>query len=490
MQNLRRLLWPSLTCALLLYAAYFLEDLLRELRSGAATQAHFFLRHAVGIGIWLAGAWLVNELIHVTIWNRAASSALGGRPVPQLLKHLVTLFLFALALTGILGFVFQKSVTGVWATSGVVGLVFGFAARSLIADLFCGIALHLDPPFRIGDWIEWKDGNEEVLARVEQINWRSTRVHARDDTKTIFIPNSMLSTVSVTNVFEPHGRTRQVVRVPLDADVDLARASRVLLAAAMSAEGPLQQPPPDVLLDSVTTDGIIFCVRYWHSPELSVTRVRHQVLYSVMGALQDAGIPTARMRHAVLTESRPQPLPTTRSAFEILQRVPLFQAFSSEEVQAIAQHAVQRELSQGDVVVRQGEPGRSLFFVAEGLLDVWIERAGQEVVMLNRLSAGQYFGEMSLLTGDPRSATVQAATGALLFEVDKATLEPILARRPEVAQLLAETVAGRLTQNRDTLGRSAAPANGGAPQSFAELLLGRIRKFFSSSQEVHSPGGY
>lgn len=487
MPNLRRLFWPFLTCAVLLYVAYFLEDLLRELRSGATNQAYFFLRHAVGVGIWLAGAWLVNELVHVAIWNRMAFSASGGRPVPQLLKHIVAIFIFAIALTGILGFVFQKSVTGIWATSGVVGLVFGFAARSLIADLCSGIAMHLDPPFRIGDWIEWKDGNEEVLARVEQINWRSTRVHARDDTKTIFIPNSTLSTVAITNVFEPHGRTRQVVRVPLDPGVDLARASRVLLAGVMSSEGPLTQPPPDVLLDSVTTEGLFFSVRYWHSPELSVTRVRHQVLYSVMGALQSAGIPTARMRHEVVRWEAPETASLHSAAADaqsILSRVELFQAFEKRELAEIAWQAKRLEVEAGEVVVRQGEPGDSMFFVVEGLLEVYIERPNRERLKVNRLREGEYFGEMSLLTGDARSATVQAASGAVLYEVEKSLLEPILSGRPEVAMKLANTVAGRQLQNRDSLDRDSAASQPAAHQSFAEQLLGKIRNFFFASEAV------
>ncbi len=475
--NLRRLIWPLVALALLLYPAYFLEDLLRELRAGAASQAYFVLRQAIGSGIWLAAAWLVNELVHLLVWDR-----LEGRPVPQLLKHIVTLLIFAMALTGILGFVFGKPVTGIWATSGVVGLVFGFAARSLIADLFCGIALHLDPPFRIGDWIEWKDGNEEVLARVEQINWRSTRVHARDDTKTIFIPNSTLSTVAVTNVFEPHGRTRQVIRIPLDPAVDLARATRVMLAGVLTAEGPLTSPPPDVLVDSVTAEGLNFSIRYWHSPEYSVTRVRHAVLYSVLLALDHAGIRTARHRHDVLSAPLPEEKSEPKDARWILRRVEIFAAFGDEEVAAIAAQARRHDVNTGATIVQQGEPGDSLYFVLEGLLDVLIEQPGKAPLRVNRLAQGQYFGEMSLLTGDPRSATVCAATSAIVYEVAKSVLEPILAMRPEVAHELAHTVAGRQMQNQSTLAQDRQADAKVSQQTFAAQLLGKIRDFFSTPE--------
>ncbi len=484
MSSLRRLFWPLFACVVFLYPAYFLEDLLRELRAGATTQALAFFRHAIGIGIWLAGAWLLNEIMSVIVWDRLVARSLNGRPVPALLRHLVSILILALAVTGICGFVFGQSVTGIWATSGVVTLVFGFAARSLIADLFCGIALHLDPPFRIGDWIEWKDGNEEVLARVEQINWRSTRVHARDDTKTIFIPNSTLSTVAITNVFAPHGRTRQFVRIPLEPSVDLARASRVMLAGVLTAEGPLPQPAPDVLLEGIAPDGLIFHVRYWHSPDLSVSRVRHAVLYSVLSALDHAGIKTARIRHEVFSAPLPMDTSEPKDARWILRRVEIFQAFADEEIAAIASQSVRHEYSAGETIVQQGQPGDSLYFVLEGLLDVHLEQPGKAPLRVNRLAQGQYFGEMSLLTGDPRSATVSSATGAIIYEVAKNVLAPILAARPEVAQQLADTVAGRQLQNQTSLALDRGPESTATHQNFAAQLLGKIRKFFSNGDSL------
>ena len=438
-------------------------------------QLYFLFRQGIGIGIWLAGAWLLNEIVHVGVWERFT------RPVPALLKHIVSIVIFGLAITGILGFVFGQSVTGIWATSGVVGLVFGFAARSLIADLFSGIAMHLDPPFRIGDWIEWREDNEELLARVEQINWRSTRVHARDDTKTIFIPNSHLATMAVTNVFAPHGRTRQIVRIPLDPAVDLNRATRVLLAGALAAEGPLLEPAPDVLLEGITPEGLVFQVRYWHDPETSISKVRSAMLYSVIAGLDHAGIKTARNRHDVLWGPMPEDKSEIKDARWILRRVEIFSAFEDREIEAMANQAKLHDLPSGSTVVRQGEPGDSLYFVMEGLLDVTIEQAGKPPLRVNRLKQGQYFGEMSLLTGDPRSATVTASTSVVIYEVAKQVLEPILLARPEVLEQLAQTVASRQTQNRTSLAQDNALSLAAEHQTFAAQILGKIKSFFSTA---------
>lgn len=429
----------------------------------------------LGIGVWLCGAWLANALISVLVWERFE------RPVPTLLKHLVTLLLLVGAGTGILAVVFRQSVTGIWATSGVVGLVFGLATRSLIADLFSGIALHLDPPFRIGDWIEWREGNEEILARVEQINWRSTRVHARDDTKTIFIPNSQLSTVSVTNVFAPLGRTRQFVRVPLDPGIDVERAMRVLSAAALEAEGPLTEPPPDVLLEDISREGLIFLIRYWHNPDVSIAKVRSAMLFSVMQALDHAGIKTARTRHEVLTGPMPEAMPARRDARWVLGQFEIFAAFSEAEIDSIAAGARRLEREAGAVVVMQGRPGNSLFFVMEGLVDVLIESPQQPARRVGRLAQGQYFGEMSLLTGEPRSATIRTATSVVLYEIEKRVLEPIFQARPELLEELAQTVARRQRENQSNLRQIDAGSEEGPQLTFATQVLNKIKTFFSAA---------
>lgn len=362
----------------------------------------------------------------------------------------------------------------------MLGLVFGFAARSLIADLFSGIAIHLDPPFCIGDWIEWKESNEEILARVEQINWHSTRVHGRDDTKTLFIPNSHLAQVAVVNVFAPHGRTRQFIRVPLDPAVDLKRTSRVLLAGALAAEGPLREPAPDVLLEEVTEKGLVFAIRYWHDPETLISKVRHSVLDSVMLALDHSGIATARSRHEVLTAPLPAEISITKDARWILRRVEIFCAVEDHEIEAIAAKAQCHELAAGEIVVRQGDPGDSLYFVMEGLLDVTIEQPDKAALRVNRLLQSQYFGEMSLLTSDPRSATITTSTSAVIYEVAKRVIEPILLARPKVTHELAQTVAMRQLQNQTTLALDKSPSSESHRQTFTAQMLNKIRDFFNA----------
>jgi len=151
---------------------------------------------------WLAGSWAASRLLELVFWNAVVAPRLGGQ-VPRLLKDVGSAVLFLLALGGFIGITLGLPVTGLWATSGVVGLVVGFALQSMISDVFSGIAINIDRPFSIGHWIRVHPRGADILVGcVEEINWRSTRLRTADNVMHI-IPNSLLGTMVVTNLSLP-----------------------------------------------------------------------------------------------------------------------------------------------------------------------------------------------------------------------------------------------------------------------------------------------
>ena len=141
---LTRLRWPLLVLALLLAPTLVWPELFEQLGSALDSTARM-ARNGLTAAIWLAGAWLLIRLVDVGFWDAIVAPRLGGK-VPGLLKDVVAVAIFSLAVTGVMALVFDLDVTGFWATSGVVGLVLGFALQSMIADVFSGIALNVDRP--------------------------------------------------------------------------------------------------------------------------------------------------------------------------------------------------------------------------------------------------------------------------------------------------------------------------------------------------------
>jgi CRP-like cAMP-binding protein len=145
---------------------------------------------------------------------------------------------------------------------------------------------------------------------------------------------------------------------------------------------------------------------------------------------------TLHMREGTPTPEFPEEL-----VAEMFRRVDLFKVLKEEERTRLRQEMVVRRFARGEHVIEQGEPGKTFYLVGSGELSV---RAGG--VEVSRLSRGNYFGEMSLLTGEPRSATVVALTDVVLLELDRPVFARLFEDHPELAPKLSGMLAHRRTQ--------------------------------------------
>jgi small-conductance mechanosensitive channel/CRP-like cAMP-binding protein len=427
------------------------------------------LRDLAGIGGWLALAWAGARLFDVLLL-RAALAARRPAPYPRLLGDMVRAALFVTAGVAILMLVFGQPALGLIATSGVAVAVVGFALRNVIGDVFSGIVLGIDPPYRIGDWIEAADG---CAGRVEEVSWRATRLVTRDGVAQV-VPNGLVAARRLVAYGPAGSRYRVALRVPLDPALPPERAKRILLAGALDAGRDIPGLAPDVLLHEIADGAAVYLVRFYVPDYGREAPCRDAVAGATLRALQHVGLGVARpARDLRLERSSPAPARPRRAA--LLRRIELFGGFPDAERAALEELMRERRFRRGATVVRQGEPGASLFVLAEGALDVSLERDGAET-MLDRMVPGDVFGEMSLLTGEPRSATVCAATDAVVFEIAKEHLDPVLRRRPELAEGLAGVMAERRARNAER-GRGPDRSEATGPPG-REDLRGRLRAFF------------
>jgi small-conductance mechanosensitive channel len=428
------------------------------------------VRDLAGVCGWLALAWVGARLFDALLL-RAASAARRPDPYPRLLGDMARVVLFAAAGAAILMLVFGQPALGLVTTSGVAVAVIGFALRNIISDVFSGIALGVDRPYRIADWIETAQG---CAGRVEELSWRATRLVTRDGVALV-VPNGVVAAHRLVNYGPTGSQYRVALRVPLDPGLPPERARRILLAGALDAGRDIPDLAPDVVLHELADGAAVYLVRF-RVPDYGLeAHCRDAVAGAVLRALQHVGLGVARPARDLRLE-RPGPAPARPRRAALLSRIELFRGFPDAERTDLEKLMRERAFLRGACVVRQGGPGDSLFILAEGALDVVQEREGAETP-LGRLVPGDVFGEMSLLTGQPRTATVRAATDAVVFEVAKDHLDPILRRRPELAEGLAAMVASRRARNAEG---NRAPDRHGAPADppRGDDLLRRIRAFF------------
>lgn len=421
----------------------------------------------------LAVAWMVNRALHVLLW-RGLLAAPERPPLPRLLTDAVgaLVYITALALLGEWHFGAELATASL-ATSGILVAVIGFAVRDIIADIFSGLNAQLERPYGIGDWIEFQG----KIGQVVEISWRATRLVTQEEL-TVVVPNGLLARQPYVNYSLPRRHFRDAVKVRLDPAVPAERARRILLAAARSATGVRSDPPPDIKLIELERQAAVYHVRFWVDDYRNLQPARDAVAGAVLDHLDKAGLGLARDEQEVILRRDGAGGDTRLSPDQLLRRVDLFDALNDQDIADLVRGLKLRRVKAGEALVREGEPGQSLFVLAEGLLDVEAKDPRGERRPLARLTPGGLVGEISLLTGSPRTATVIARTDAVLYEIDADAFRPVVERRPALAEELAGIAAGRMQRNAalGEPGPAGTPAE--AERPLATRILDGMRAFF------------
>jgi small-conductance mechanosensitive channel/CRP-like cAMP-binding protein len=458
----RRLIAPAVLAGIgfaLFVAAPLLDVWLGLAPNSIAT---LVLHDAGGIWLWLSLAWLAARGFEVAL-RRVALVSRNGLPYPRLLTDLLGAALFAAAAMIILLLVFDQPATGLITVSSVVIAVIGFALRNVISDLVSGVALGVEHPYRIGDWIETTQGS---AGRVSEITWRSTRLVDRNGF-VIIVPNGVVAGQRLINYSGGERDYRVALRVPLDASLQVGRAKRILLSGALDAGRQIPGLVPDVLLAEYGDGAAIYLVRFRVPDFGREASCRDTVASRVLHALHCAG---QTIQRTGLGEPVQPPWRSPREA--LLAQVDLFRGFDAAERAALAMRMRAREVAEGQIVVRQGEPGDFLCVLGEGLLEVAAVRS-ERTPARDHIAPGEVFGEISLLTGQTRTATVTAVLDSVVYEIHREDLDPILKQRPEITEGLAAVMADHQARN-DT--SEAAPAQT-LPKTRDDLLA-RLRLLF------------
>jgi len=434
--------------------------------------------------LWIGGAFLLNRLIVILIWDGIIARSTGRKP-PRLIVQLSGVVIFFLTLSAIIANVFGQSVTGLWATSGALGLVVGFALRNLILDTFSGLAIHMERPFKVGDFINCHTRFGDYIGRVEETNWRTTRLWTTSRNMVI-IPNSFLTTTIVTNYAMPNDVSRFDLDFTLDYSVSTERAIRVLTAAlqhSIGDKGPLADPAPKVRINGVTQYGIEYRLRYYLNPGLvSPSKARNTIVRNVTSHLLHAGLSLTPPRRDVFLARMPwrqRNWDHEKDQIRQLGRLSLFSVLSEDDLAFIASRMSVKSMQRGDIVVQQGEPGASMFILAEGLLEVYVNQEGGARIQVADLGPGTFFGEKSMLTGEARSATIVCATDSTVCEITKAHMAELMDMNVDVAPLLSRAVVERELHNSAALSHHINVDLDTQVDEAAGAFLSKIRSFFA-----------
>ncbi len=415
---------------------------------------------------------------------------LARRAVPRILGEVsiaVALVVYALFRMDALG----VNLTTITFSATTLAAIIGFAAQATLGNLIGGISLQVDNTCRIGDWIEI-DG---VTGEIVSIRWRYTAL-ATVNNVTLVIPNGDLMKNRVTLL----GR-RGDLRIPWRRTIEFGvgyewtpgQVLAVVNAALERVEIPFvtAEPKPHCLCAGFDGSAIKYVVYYWLSDIKTYLVTDSRLRVHIYAALGRAGMEIPISRSELFLNSA-RSTQATRLAHEresrgaLLHSLELFAPLTEAEAQALATELIPTPFAPGDIATKQGEPSDSLFILARG--EVGIFRDAEPGMppgrhRLAKLSAPAFFGEMGLLTGQARTATVAAETDALCYRLDKRGFEAVIRARPELADAMSKTVAARQAANDATLASLSADARARAAGTRANELVRRIRSFFGLNSE-------
>jgi small-conductance mechanosensitive channel/CRP-like cAMP-binding protein len=387
----------------------------------------------------------------------------------------LALIVYALVRLDVVG----VNLAGIVTTSAVITGAIAFSAQEVLGALWAGLSLQAERTVRIGDWIRY-DGS---LGRVEAIRWRATaiRTHAQE---LVIIPNAKLIKEKVQIVSRAAGRVWPKREVRFAADYDHAPGSvtRLITQALAQAEIPnvLASPPPTCYCVDFDDSGIGYVVYYSVADYEDAKESDSEVRAHVFAALQRAGVRIPFPQRDVHVD-RLSPEASLRregdARVAALSRIELFASLTDAERAALAASLERHPFADGDVLFRQGDAADSLYILTTGRLAVYDESGGSRT-RLASLAAPDYVGEMGLLTGQARGATVVADRDALCYRIDKAGFDAILTRRPEIVEALSHVLARRQADNDATLAALSAEDRGKRARGRAGELVRRIRQFF------------
>jgi small-conductance mechanosensitive channel/CRP-like cAMP-binding protein len=406
-----------------------------------------------------------------------------GRPLPRIIRDiaqgLVYIFLLLAALRAV-GF----DPSSILTTGAVVTAVIGLSLQDTLGNLVAGLAIQVQRPFDIGDWIQFDD-DERKIGKVVEINWRATKVVTLDEVE-VTVPNGTLAKTAIVNFTKPTAVARRSVFVSASYDVAPRRVHEIIMAALEDIPGVVRDPALNVVTHKFGDSGVEYWVRFYtdqfHRRDVVDGAVRDRIWYALQRAAIVIPYPQRKVHlREVSAETRAADQRARITARErALRGIDVLSVVSPEERLKLAETATTRLYAPGETVVHQGDADDELFIIERGEVAVLIEGdLGTLPSEVTRLKRGQFFGEMALITGERRRASVRALTECELVVIGHDAFQAILTGSPHLAEELSRVLAERQHQLDEHAAGLPNDERASMVKATSGQLLDRIKSFFS-----------
>jgi len=392
----------------------------------------------------------------------------------SIMKELLMLVLWFVVVMVVLYTDFGVKPLSILTTTTVAAAVLGFALQETLGNVFSGLSLSIGRPFEPGDWI--RSGTH--VGQVKGITWRATTIVTRANER-LEIPNSVIAKEALYNYTTGH--VRDEITVGISYGVPPNHVREVVLTLLHDVPQVLRDPAPEVQADNYGDFAIQYRIKYWIADYGAQERVRDRVASSLWYALRRHSIEipfptrTVHVRDAGRDEDEKADAQFERELMTDLRQVDWLRGLSDDELRMLVPTVSVRQFGAGEMLVRIGEAGESMFIVRSGRAEVIGHTADGQLRQLAEIGRGVVTGEMALMTGEPRNANVRALTDVEVIEMDREGFTRLFKEHPDAAASIGDIIAARNQDRLEKLSSGDTMDGKGGPHRW---LLAKMRELF------------
>jgi len=398
-----------------------------------------FLR-IIKIILWMTLAISIVRFLDFLIFG-AAFRGSNQYELSSLMRNVFSIIIYIVAFFVIFNSQYPRvDLAALFTTSTILGIVIGLALQDTLGNLFAGLAMQADQPFQIGDVISISDRGMGV---VEGVSWRGVKIRTFQN-KLLIISNAVLGKEIIEVAPKDNLNARIVFFNTLYANSP-AKTIQNVREAVRQVENVSPKIRPIVRIRNLGDNGIDWEIKYWLEDYSKFNDTDALVRQRIWYVFRRENLEFAYPTRTIHVETKPQEsafVETVNEIFEQLSNVPIFAPLSDEETQKLAQASSVRVYAPGEAIVHKGKTGNSMFVINRGAVKVQIMEDGQPKI-INNLRENDFFGEMSLLTGQPRSATVIAEEETEVLQIKKKALKPIFETNPNLVKAICLIIEER-----------------------------------------------
>ena len=396
-----------------------------------------------------------------------------GAAVSAIFRDVASIVAYFLVVVFVLRLTLDINLASLVATSAVLTVIVGLALQDVLGNLFSGLALEMEAHYDPGDWV--RVGNFE--GRVQETGWRTTRIVTRNN-ESVSLPNAIISKEGVINYSRPSPLFRDQLELDAAYEIPPNVVKEAIVEVLAADPDVCRTPEAEVRLQEYRDSGIHYDVRYWITDFGARERIRNRLMTALWYAMRRSNVRfpfPARDVFVYTGESAPAAAEAA-DPVTILRGVHLLEPLSDAEIERLARRVRRLTFGTGETVVRQGDSGDSFYVIERGAAEITLMENGASR-RLGHLEAGDFFGEMSLLAGDPRNATVRASGDLVVLEVDRGAFKETLSANPAILEPLSTVAAHRQEARQQSL-RELQSARAAVDPQQVRRLRERIKDFF------------